>query len=436
MDAREIKALQIAATMPVKRSTYGWIVPSQTGHGSYKVASTNPALTALTTATGSLACTCPDFELRQLPCKHVMAVEYTIKREVGPEGETVTEQVKVTYTQDWAAYNRAQCEEKERFLPMLADLCSTVPQPPQGRGRPRLPMSDMAFEAVSKVYAGLSARRFDSDVRENTAKGLTAQDPHFNSVLRYLRSTEMTPILRGLVELSALPLKAVESDFAVDSTGFSTCRFVRWYDHKWGKEMTKREWVKLHAMCGVRTNVVTAVEMTDYSGADSPQFAPLLATTAANFTLRDVTADKAYSSKANLQAVADAGGTPFIPFKATPANRIQGATPRKAGTGTDAIPAVYNPQATIPGIEMSAWTRMYHLFAYQRDTFLSRYHQRSNVETTFSMVKAKFGDSLPSKSDVGQMNEVLCKVIAHNLCVLIACIHEIGLDVPAFVSAN
>src|SRR6202034_1179059 len=97
MDAREIKALQIAATMPVKRSTYGWIVPSQTGHGSYKVASTNPALTALTTATGSLACTCPDFELRQLPCKHVMAVEYTIKREVGPEGETVTEQVKVTY---------------------------------------------------------------------------------------------------------------------------------------------------------------------------------------------------------------------------------------------------------------------------------------------------------------------------------------------------
>ena len=32
---------------------------------------------------------------------------------------------------------------------------------------------------------------------------------------------------------------------------------------------------------------------------------------------------------------------------------------------------------------------------------------------------------------MGQMNEVLCKVIAHNLCVLIACIHEIGLDVPS-----
>jgi hypothetical protein len=30
------------------------------------------------------------------------------------------------------------------------------------------------------------------------------------------------------------------------------------------------------------------------------------------------------------------------------------------------------------------------------------------------------------------MNEVLCKVIAHNLCVLIACIHEIGLESPSF----
>ncbi len=75
---------------------------------------------------------------------------------------------------------------------------------------------------------------------------------------------------------------------------------------------------------------------------------------------------------------------------------------------------------------------MYHLFRYQRDTFLSRYHQRSNVETMFSMIKTKFRTSLRSKAEVGQFNEVLCKVIAHNLCVLIACIHEVGLDVPSF----
>jgi len=51
------------------------------------------------------------------------------------------------------------------------------------------------------------------------------------------------------------------------------------------------------------------------------------------------------------------------------------------------------------------------------------------------MTKTKFGDSLRSKSEVGQFSKVLCKVIAHNLCVLIACIHEIGLDVPSFAAS-
>lgn len=82
----------------------------------------------------------------------------------------------------------------------------------------------------------------------------------------------MTPVLKSLVALSALPLAGVESDFAVDSTGFSTCRFVRWYDHKWGKEKSKREWVKLHAMTGVRTNVVSSVEVSDYRSHDTNYF--------------------------------------------------------------------------------------------------------------------------------------------------------------------
>ena len=174
-------------------------------------------------------------------------------------------------------------------------------------------------------------------------------------------------------------------------------------------------------MTGVRTNIVTAVEICGWRCDDTTYFRPLLATTGENFTYRNVTADKAYSGKENLQAVADGGGTPYIPFKAS--GRC--TDPRRAG-----------PQRHLPGVGASAWVRMYHLFAYQRDTFLSRYHQRSNVETTFSMIKAKFGDSLRSKSDTGQMNEVLCKVICHNLCVLIAAIHELGLPVPEFASAG
>jgi transposase len=420
MEAREIKGLEIAATMPLRRDTDGWIVPSQTGRGTYRV-SPHPTTNAHIArghrpppaGVQPFACNCPDFEERRLPCKHVIAVTLVIRREnVYPDGSVVTEEVKITYTQDWAAYNKAQCEEKDRLLPMLADLCSTIPQPEQGKGRPRLPMSDMAFAAVSKVYGGMSARRSDSDVREQTAKGLTTQDPHFNSVLRYMRDPEMTPVLRPLVELSALPLKAVETDFAVDSTGFSTSRFIRWYDHKWGKEQTKREWVKLHAMCGVRTNVVTAVELSDWRSHDAKYFRPLVSTTGENFTMDGVMADKAYSNKANATHVEKFGAVPYIPFKIN----------------------THLPSQPLSMELASAWERMLHLFAYNRDTFLARYHQRSNVETTFSMIKSKFGDSLRSKSDTGQINEVLCKVICHNLCVLISCIHELGLPVPEFAA--
>ncbi len=80
MDAREFKGMQIAATMPVRRSTHGWLVPSQAGHGDYTV---SPVIKALVDcgAAHEFTCTCPDYELRGLPCKHVFAVEMTVRRE-------------------------------------------------------------------------------------------------------------------------------------------------------------------------------------------------------------------------------------------------------------------------------------------------------------------------------------------------------------------
>ena len=74
---------------------------------------------------------------------------------------------------------------------------------------------------------------------------------------------------------------------------------------------------------------------------------------------------------------------------------------------------------------------MYHYFIYNREKFLKHYHKRSSVECAYSMLKAKFGDSVPSKSDTGQINEALCKVLCHNICVLVQAMHELGIE-PAF----
>ena len=60
--------------------------------------------------------------------------------------------MRLTYRQDWTAYNRAQTGEKARFTALLADLCSLVPQPEQANGRPRLSLRDMVFASAFKVY--------------------------------------------------------------------------------------------------------------------------------------------------------------------------------------------------------------------------------------------------------------------------------------------
>ena len=44
------------------------------------------------------------------------------------------------------------------------------------------------------------------------------------------------------------------------------------------------------------------------------------------------------------------------------------------------------------------------------------------------MIKAKFGQRLRSKSLTGQINEALCKVLCHNLCVVIQSVRELGIE--------
>ena len=72
---------------------------------------------------------------------------------------------------------------------------------------------------------------------------------------------------------------------------------------------------------------------------------------------------------------------------------------------------------------------MYHFYKYNAEEFNAHYHKRSNAETTFSMIKARFGERLRSKAERAQINEALCKVLCHNICVVIQSIYELGLEV-------
>jgi transposase len=324
--------------------------------------------------------------------------QVTVSRESRQDGavtvvetETVTKAARVTYRQYWTAYNAAQTEEKRRFGEMLNELCQSIPEPEYTFGRPRLPLADMAFACAYKVYTGFSSRRFTTDLQDMQADGMISKAAHFNSVSRYLANEDLTPLFKHLITTSSFPMKPVEQDFAVDSSGFGTCRFIKWFDKKYGREIDAREWVKVHLMVGVQTHIVTTVEIAGWESNDCPHFAPLVEATSQHFDIRNVTADKGYLSRPNLQLVTDKGGVPFIPFK---------------------------PNTRVPADDDSTWTRMYHYFALNRQEWLASYHQRSNVESTFSMIKGKFGDAVRGKTNAAQVNEVLCKVLCHNICVL------------------
>ena len=402
VDQRQLRAISIANNSRIIQDTGKWLVPSQSGPGHYSVG-----------LNGTSRCTCPDFDTRGVKCKHIWAVEFTIER----NSENGTRMVPGVQTpakasqplgQGWKAYNAAQTHEKDHFQVLLKDLCAGIPEPSRAKtGRRPLPISDLLFSAVFKVYSTVSGRRFMSDLRTAHAKGIIDKLPCHNSIFNALESEATTPILMNLITRSSLPLKSLESSFACDSSGFSASRFDRWFDHKHGKERIQRTWVKTHIMCGVKTNVVTAVEIHSPNANDSPFLPSLLTHTADNFNILEVSADLAYSSEKNLKAITSLGATPLIPFK-------DNATHKRGGL----------------------WAQMFYTYHHHRDRFMKRYNLRSNVETTFSMIKAKFGDSVRSKTNTSMKNEVLAKILCHNICCVIHSMYELGIDPGFWANGN
>ena len=360
MNVREQRGMELAATKAIKKAGTTWLVPSQTSQGRYTVSR----------AVDGFRCTCPDYELRGQTCKHGYAVEFYLRRETAPDGTvTETRAVRVSYPQDWRAYNAAQTTEKETFCTLLRDLVGSVPEPEQKRGRPSLPIADKLFAAVNA--------------------GHLTHAPHYNSVFNVIDDARLTPVLQDLIRRSAEPLKAVETGFAVDSTGFGTSQFYRHFTAKYGGgEQTFRDYVKLHACIGVKTNVITAAEISDRDAHDGPFMAGLVETTAQTFTVARVSADKAYSSRKNLATVERLGAVPFVPFK------------------SDAVGTSDSPM----------WNRLFHFFHLHRAEFLATYHERSNAESAFSAMKRKFSDNVRSKTEVAQTNEVCSRCCATISC--------------------
>ena len=396
---RQQRGLAIAALTRITKNSQGYLVPSQSTYGTYQVA-----------LEGDAHCNCPDYIKRQRPCKHVYAVIFSVNREQQPDGTTV-ETSRLTVVRggrNWSAYNDGQTNEGEYFARLLRELCDTVPEPEQHMGRPRKRLSDMVFSMALKVYGEKSSRRTISYLKQAGASaGLLDDMPSFNSIGNYMNKPEVHPLLVRLIELSALPMAALETRFAIDSSGFGSLVYERWFDVKWQRKGSQAMWTKANIAIGVDTHIVTAVEVTDFPQHDSVPFRRFVETIARNFDVEAISADKAYLSAKNLQAVVDAGGRPYIPMK------------------------VNSKPSAKDGKEAETWNWLYHLYHMNRPAFDREYHQRSNVEAAFAMMKRNFGSFVRSRNPIAQVNETLVKILCHNVVVLIQSMFNLGV-MPAF----
>ena len=397
---RRLRGLLIAAQTRIQKTRLGYKVPSQSGKGFYTVIVRGD----------EYLCSCADFEERNLPCKHVYAVEATVLRdELGGEipaftGEEEKEAKKPTYPQDWDAYDRAQLAEQSHFEVLLRELCDLIIQPAYTGGRPCLPVSDMAYTAGLKIYSGMSRRRLGTTVQRAYERDLIDQVPAHSSISRYLKDENLTPVLKHLIQQSSLPVKTIETEFATDATAFSTSVYDRWFDEKHRRPRREARWIKLHAAYGVKTQIITAAEASAGKANDSPFFPTLLDATSEGFDVRVATADKGYLSRANYEYAAERGIEAYIPFKSD---------------SVEIDPKRYRSRP---------WERAYAYFQYHREEFLRRYHVRSMSESGFGAIKARFGEDLKGRTETSQFNEVLTRVLCHNICVLIRVAYDLGIE--------
>ena len=401
---REQRGLAIAALEPIENTKLKYQVPSQ---------SMNTFYTVDMDGEGGPICTCPEWALRQRPCKHIYATQLALRREDIRESEwdekdddhqNMGRKQKKDYNKgrNWQAYDGAQKNELRHFEVLLRVLCDRIEQPHQyGYGRPLLSAADTVYCTIYKVYRQLSRRRVTADIERLRERGFIDEAPSDSAASRFMNQVGTTSLLKHLVAISALPLASVEKGtFAIDGSGFETRNYKRVYNRKKGREERVAETVKAHMLCGTRTHVVTAAEVSIGDQHDNPLLPLLLKTTLQNFDVKDLCADLGYISSSHYTATEDAGVRLLTPFKVD----------------------------TVPANGDDAWSRAWKFFMYKHDEFLAHYHQRSNAETVFHMVKSKLGPAVKSRNTTAQFNEILCKFVHHNIYCLIQQAYELGIE--------
>lgn len=310
----------------------------------------------------------------------------------------------IKYTQNWEAYDKAKTKEFILFKSLLSQIFEVYFEYEVKKNK-RIPTKHRILMMCLKVY-------FKSDFRKlkGIIEDLYGKAPSYKTLCNFFDDKEIESVIDDLILISSMPLSSLEKTGAIDSTGFSTSNFDNWNEYKWGKfEGKEQVWRKLHCVVGCQTNTIISAKVTEKNVGDAPMLEPTIRDKTKYFDLDNFVADKAYNSRKIFEYLRDLGLDVFIPYKSNAVAKARGSY---------------------------YWKKMFIFFKEHEDEFNEKYHKRSNVETTFSMLKTRFNNKVMTKRFTSNVNEIKIKCLCHNICVLIQEMFENNIDIDFKENVN
>ena len=208
----------------------------------------------------------------------------------------------------------------------------------------------------------------------------------FSNVARALLNLKNVPDHSTLVKfhkrikatiLDELLCKKKVKTSAIDASGFETSYMSYHYANVWNRQDKRkyRRYLKLSIAIDTDSQYILSQKIRIGPRNDHIDFESVMK----NVNCKFVVADKGYDSKSNRYFVLrKMKAYPHIPYR-----KISGRNYEKLG-----VPLKFNKKI---------------------------YHQRSKVETVFSVIKRKYGSWILSKSFETQKKELLIRLIAYNI---------------------
>jgi hypothetical protein len=177
--------------------------------------------------------------------------------------------------------------------------------------------------------------------------------------------------------LDSLLCKKQVKTSAIDGSGFDTSYMSYYYANAWNRQDKRkhRRYLKISIAICTDSQYILSQKIRLGPRNDNIDFESVMK----DINCKYVVADKGYDSKKNRYFVLrNMKAYPHIPYR-----KISGRNYERAG-----VPLKFNKKI---------------------------YHQRSKVETVFSVIKRKYGSWILSKSFDTQKKELLFRLIAYNI---------------------